>query len=64
MYYSLYFLTPSFFPFGVPDRRTDGRTDNILHPLLPKFFFFTEHAGPYPHVQLYWAGQTMGWMAD
>ncbi len=20
--------------------------------------------GPYPHAQLYWAGRTMGWMAD
>jgi hypothetical protein len=33
-----YFLTPSFFPFGA--LQTDRRTDNILHPLLPKFFFF------------------------
>ena len=40
-------------------------TDNILHPPLPKFFFFsTERAGPYPQAQLYWAGRTMGWMAD
>ena len=37
-YYSLYFLTPSFFPFK--PSQTDRRTDNILHPLLPKFFFF------------------------
>jgi hypothetical protein len=57
-YYSLYLLTPNFFPFGA--LRMDRRTDNILHPLLPKFFFFTEHAGPYPQAQLYWAGQTMG----
>jgi hypothetical protein len=58
-----YFLTPSFFPFGA--LQTDGRTDNILHPPLPKFFFFsTERAGPYPQAQLYWAGRTMGWMAD
>ena len=53
-----YFFTPSFFPFGAL------RTDNILPPLLPKFFFFTERAGPYPQAQLYWAGRTMGWMAD
>jgi hypothetical protein len=26
--------------------------------VLPKFFFFsTERAGPYPQVQLYWAGR-------
>jgi len=32
---------PKLLPlWSVPDRRTDGRTDNILHPLLPKFFFF------------------------
>jgi hypothetical protein len=58
-----YFFTPSFFPFGA--FRTDRRTDNILHPPLPNFFFFsTERAGPYPQAQLYWAGRTMGWMAD
>ena len=37
-YYSIYFLTPSFFPFGA--LQTDRRTEKILHPLLPKFFFF------------------------
>jgi len=43
----------------------DGQTDNILHPLFPKLFFFsTERAGPYPQAQLYWAGRTIGWMAD
>jgi len=26
--------------------------------------FSTERAGPYPQAQLYWAGRTMGWMAD
>jgi hypothetical protein len=51
-YYSLYFLTPSFFPFGA--LRTDRRTEKILHPLLPRwvFFFSTERAGPYPQAQL------------
>ena len=53
-----YFLTPSFFPFGAL------QTDRFQHPPLPKFFFFTERAGPYPQAQLYWAGRTMGWMAD
>ena len=61
-YYSLYFLTPSFFPFK--PSQTDRRTDNILHSLLPKLFYPTERAGPYPQAQLYWAGRTMGWMAD
>jgi len=27
-------------------------------------FFFTERVGPYPQAQLYWAGRTMGWVAD
>jgi hypothetical protein len=54
-----YFITPSFFPFGA------FQTDRFQHPLLPKFFFFpTERVGPYPQAQLYWAGRTMGWMAD
>ena len=58
-----YLFTPSFFPFGVFQR--DRRTQKILQPLLPKFyFFFIECTGPYPQAQLYWAGQTMGWMAD
>ena len=46
-------------------RRTEGRTNFNTPPLLPKFFFFsTERAGPYPQAQLYWAGRTLGWMAD
>jgi hypothetical protein len=53
-----YFLTPSYFPFGA------FQIEKILHPLFPKFFFFTERVGPYPQAQLYWAGRTMGWMAD
>jgi hypothetical protein len=58
-----YFLTPSFFPFGA--FQTDRRTDKSQHPPIPYFFFFsTERAGPYPQAQLYWAGRTMGWMAD
>jgi hypothetical protein len=52
-YYSLYFLTPSFFPFGA--LRTDGQ---ISTPPVTKFFFFsTERAGgPYPQAQLYLLG--------
>jgi hypothetical protein len=41
------------------------QTDKSQHPPLPYFFFFsTERAGPYPQAQLYWAGRSMGWMAD
>ena len=47
-----YLFTSSLFPFGA------YRTDKILHPLFPKFFFFNERAGPYPKAQLYWAGRT------
>ena len=58
-------LFPTFSPQASSPLSHHRRTDNILHPLLPKFFFFsTERAGPYPQAQLYWAGRTMGWMAD
>ncbi len=33
-----YLFTPSFFP--CKPSQTDRQTDRILHPLLPKFFFF------------------------
>jgi len=47
----------------VTDRQTDRE---ISTPLSPYYFFLysTERAGPYPQAQLYWAGRTMGWMAD
>ncbi len=62
-YYSLYFLTPSFFSFK--PSQTDRQRDRFQHPFHPYFFFFsTERAGPYPQAQLYWACRTMGWMAD
>jgi len=55
-----YLFTPSFFPFGAS--QTDGQHSS---PLVPEVLFFpTERAGPYPQAQLYWAGRTMGWMAD
>jgi hypothetical protein len=52
-----YFIIPSTFsPQASSPLEHYGRTDNILHPQLPKFFFFsTERAGPYPQAQLYWA---------
>ncbi len=56
-----YFLTPSFFPFGA--LQTDGQT-TFFTPRYLSSFFSTERAGPYPQAQLYWAGRTMGWMAD
>ena len=61
-----YFIIPSTFsPQASSPLERSGRTEKSQHPLLPKFFFFsTERAGPYPQAQLYWAGRTMGWMAD
>jgi hypothetical protein len=56
-----YLFTPSFFPFGA--FQTDRRTE-FFAPCYLSYFFYTERAGPYPQAQLYWAGQTMGWMAD
>jgi hypothetical protein len=57
-----YLFTPSLFSFGA--LQTDWLMDTILHPLFPKSFFFTERPGPYPQAQLYWAGRTVGWMAN
>jgi hypothetical protein len=61
-----YFIIPSTFsPQAYSLLERYGQTEKSQHPLLPKFFFFsTERAGPYPQAQLYWAGRTMGWMAD
>ncbi len=66
LYIIPYLFTPSLFAFRAlgTDWLTDWRTDKVLHPLFPKFFFSTERAGPYSQVQLYWAGRTVGWMAD
>jgi len=63
-YYSL-LIYPKLIPFwSVTDkqRKTDREISTPLSPLL--LFFSTERAGPYPQAQLYWAGRTMGWMAD
>jgi len=61
-----YFIIPSTFsPQASSPLSHHRQTDRFHHPLLPYFFFFpTERAGPYPQAQLYWAGRTMGWMAD
>jgi hypothetical protein len=59
-----YFIIPSTFSpqSSSPLSHHNGQ---ISTPPVPKFFFFsTERAGPYPQAQLYWAGRTMGWMAD
>jgi len=67
---SPYFIIPSTFSPQASSPlshhgRMDGQRDRFLHPLLPKFFLFsTERAWPYPQAQLYWAGRTMGWMAN
>ena len=58
-----YFLTPSFFPFGA--LQTEGQRNLYTPRYLSSFFFpLSARAGPYPQAQLYWAGRTMGWMAD
>jgi hypothetical protein len=63
---SPYFIIPSTFsPQASSPLERSGRTEKILHRLFPKFFCFsTKRVGPYPQAQLYWAGQTMGWMAN
>ncbi len=54
-----YYLPQDYYPL-----ERYRRTDKILHPLFPKLFFSTEHVGPYLQVHVYWAGQTMEWMAN
>jgi len=61
-----YFIIPSTFsPQASSPLERYGRTDKFQYPPIPYFLFFsTERAGPYPQAQLYWAGRTLGWMAD
>jgi hypothetical protein len=44
--------TPLLLPYYLPQAYSllerYGQKDKILHPLFPKLFFFTEHAGPCP----------------
>jgi hypothetical protein len=46
LYIIPYLFTPSLFSFGA--LRTDRRTDKVLHPLFPKFFFSLSARGPTP----------------
>jgi hypothetical protein len=58
-----YFIIPSTFSPQVSSLLE--RYGQISTPLSPLYLFiFTERAEPYPQAQLYWAGRTMGWMAD
>jgi len=63
-----YYVIPSTFsPQAYFLLERSGRTEgqrNLNTPFTLTSFFSTEHARPYPQAQLYWAGQTMGWMAD
>ena len=60
--YDSLLIDPNLIPFwSVPDRQTDRENSS---PLVPLVLFFTERMGPYLQAQLYWAGQTIGWMAD
>ena len=60
MYYSLFIYLKLIPPWSVPD----WRMEKILQPSFPKLFFSTEGAGPCAQAQLYWAGRTVGWIAD
>jgi hypothetical protein len=64
MYQKRILLFPTYLPQASSPLERSGQTEKILHPLFLKFFFFTERLGPYPQAQLYWAGRTMGWMAN
>jgi len=63
-----YYVIPSTFsPQAYSLLERSGQTEgqrNLNTPFTLTSFFFTERAGPYPQAQLYWAGRTMGWMAD
>ncbi len=58
IHYSL-LIYPKLTPFW---SITDGQTKFFTPYSLKNKF--TECVGPCPQAQLYWAGQTMGWMAD
>jgi hypothetical protein len=60
-------LFPTYLPQASSPLEHYGRTEGqISSPPVTYLssFFFTKRAGPYPQAQLYWAGRTMGWMAD
>jgi hypothetical protein len=62
-----YFIIPSTFsPQASSPLERYGQTEgrNSSPPVTYVLFPPTERAGPYPQAQLYWAGRTMGWMAD
>ncbi len=63
-----YFVIPSTFsPQAYSLLEHSGWTEgqrNLNTPCYLSSFFSTERAEPYPQAQLYWAGRTMGWMAD
>ena len=61
-----YFIIPSTFsPQASSPLERSRQTDKSQHPFHSYFFFLsTERAGPYPQAHFYWAGRTMGWMAN
>jgi hypothetical protein len=59
-----YFIIPSTFSPQASSPLERYRQRKFYTPCYLSSFFPTERAGPYPQAQLYWAGQTMGWMAD
>ncbi len=60
-----YYYSLLFYPKLILLLERSRQTEKILHPLFPELYFFvTEPTGPYPQAQLYWAGRTVGLMAD
>jgi hypothetical protein len=63
-----YFIIPSTFsPQASSPLERYGRTDKFQHPPLPSSFFFPLSARGGPtrrRNSTYWAGRTLGWMAD
>jgi len=59
-------IHPKHLPlWSITDRQTDRQRKFFTPCYLSSFFSPLSARGPtYPQAQLYWAGRTMGWMAD
>ena len=63
IHYSLLIYPKLILLWSVPDGLTDWQR-KFFTPCSLSSFFSTERTGPYPQAQLYWAGRTVGWMAN
>jgi hypothetical protein len=57
-------LFPTYLPQAIPLSSVTDRQRKFFTPCYISSFFSLSALGPTPQAQLYWAGRTMGWMAD